>query len=52
MHSYINHSNVAWASTSQTKLKKNTYQQKHVTQIIFHGEKKTHGRPLLKEVNA
>ena len=52
IHSYINYGNVAWTSTSQTKLKKIPTKQKHAVRIIFHAEKEAHIRPLLKEIHA
>ena len=52
IHSYLNYANIAWASTYQTKLKTNYYQQKHVAQIVFNQEKLTRPRPLLRSLNA
>ena len=49
--SYINYGNIARASTSQAKLKKNTKQQ-HVVRIIFDKEKEAHATPLLREIHA
>ena len=34
IHSYINHTNLAWASTHKTNLKKIHSQQKHALQIV------------------
>ena len=52
IHWYINYGNIAWASTSQTKLKKILTKQKHAVRIIYHKEKKAHARPLLEEIYA
>ena len=53
IHSYINYANIAWASTTQTKLKKLFRCQKHVSRIIYNDEDRTtHARPLMKSLNA
>ena len=52
IHSYVNYDNIAWASTSQAKLKKILTKQKHGVLIIFLEEKEAYVRPLLKEVLA
>ena len=52
IHSYINYANIAWASTNQTKIKKLYSKQKHASRIIYHQDKQTHARPLMKNLNA
>ena len=52
IHSYINYANVAWASSCKTGLKKILLKQKHAVRIIFHEDRLTHSRPLLKSLNA
>ena len=52
IYSYLNHANIAWASTYQTKLKTIYYHQKHAVWIVFNQEKLTHSRPLLRSLNA
>ena len=52
IHSYINYGNIAWASTNYTKLKKLDNKQKHASRIIFHQDKNTHARPLMKKLKA
>ena len=52
IHSYINYANIAWASSYKTSLTKILLKQKHAVRIIFHKNRLTHTRPLLKELNA
>ena len=52
IHSYINYANIAWASSCKTGLKKIFLKQKHAVRIIFHEDRLTHSRPLLKKLNA
>ena len=52
IHSYINFANIAWASSCKTGLKKIFLKQKHAVRIIFHEDRLTHTRPLLKKLNA
>ena len=52
IHSYINYANIAWASSCKTGLKKILLKQKHAVRIIFHEDRLTHSRPLLKSLNA
>ena len=46
IHSHINCGNTTWASTLQAKLQNILTKQKYVAQTKFHGEKKSHVRPL------
>ena len=52
IHSYINYTNIAWASSCKTGLKKILLKQKHAVRIVFHEDRLTHARPLLKSLNA
>ena len=52
IHSYLNYTNIAWASTYSTKLKTIHYQQKDAVKIIFNEDILTHSRPLLRWLNA
>ena len=52
IHSYINYSNIAWASTNKTNLKKLFGKQKQAVRIIFNQDRFTHARHLLKTINA
>ena len=52
IHSYINYANIAWASTSHTKLIKLYNKQKHASRIIYNKDKLTHAKPLMKLLNA
>ena len=52
IHLYLNHANIAWASTYQTKLKTMQYHQKHAARIVSNQEELTHSRPLLQSFNA
>ena len=48
----MNYENIAWASTTTTKLKKIILKQKYVARIIWYANKQTHARPLLTENKA
>ena len=50
IHTYINYGNVAWGSTSHTKLKKIFTTQKQASRIISHADKHAHARPLLRDL--
>ena len=52
IHSYLNYANIAWASTSATKLKRVYLKQKHAVHIVFNKDKLTHSKPLFKNLNA
>ena len=52
VHSYITYANIAWASTCKTKLGKLYNKQKHVSRIMYNKDKYTHGKPLMKSLNA
>ena len=48
IHPYLNYANIAWASTSMTKLKKINSQQKHAIRIIHNKDKYAHTKELLR----
>ena len=52
IHNYVNYCNIAWASTSRTKLDKILKKQKHVVRIIYNKDKFTYSKPLMRDVNA
>ena len=52
IHSYINYGNIAWGSTSKTKLKKIFTYQKKSARAIFFADRLTHAKPLMLDVNA
>ena len=52
IHSYLNYTNIAWASTYRTKLKAIHLLQKCAVHIIFNENNMTHLRPLLWSLNA
>ena len=52
IHSYINYANIAWASSCKTNLKRIILKQKQAVWIIFHRDRLTHARPLMKKLNA
>ena len=52
IHIYISYANIAWASTSKTKLQGILKKQKHAARITFHASRFDQSRPLLKEMKA
>ena len=52
IHSYINYANITWGSSFKTGLKKILSKQKQAARIIFHKDRLTHARPLLKQLKA
>ena len=52
IHSYLNYGNIAWASTSKTKLATLIRRQKHASRIIYFKDKFTEAKPLLNSLNA
>ena len=52
IHNYVNYCNIAWASTSRTKLDKILKKQKHDVCIIYNKNKSTHSKPLTRDMNA
>ena len=52
IHSYINYANIAWGSSCRTNLKKIHLKQKQAVRIIFHKDRLTHSRPLLRILKA
>ena len=52
IHSYVNYANIAWASSNKTSLKNIYFKQKHAARLIFHKDRMSHSRPLMKKLNA
>ena len=52
IHSYINYANIAWGSSYRTGLNKILLKQKQAARIIFHKDRLSHSRPLMKKLNA
>ena len=52
IHNYVNYCNVAWASTTRTKLDKILKKQKHAVHIIYNKGRFTHSKPLMRDKNA
>ena len=52
IHSYVNYANIAWASTSKSKLERLYRCQKHAARVIYHKDWYTHGSPLLNDMKA
>ena len=51
IHNYVNYCNIAWASTSRTKIDKILKKQKHAVLIIYNKDKFTHLKPLMRDMN-
>ena len=52
IHVYLNYSNIAWASTHKTKLKKVQSKQKHALLIKFNQSKTSLSKSLFLSLNA
>ena len=52
IHSYLNHANIAWASTNKSNLIFLFRHQKHVNKIIYDKDRFAHTKPLFKHVKA
>ena len=52
IHSYVNYGNIAWGSTSKTKLKKIFTYQKKTARVTFFGGRLAHAKPLMLDMNA
>ena len=52
IHSYVNYANIAWASTSKSKLERLYRCQKHAARVIYHKDRYTHASPLLNDMKA
>ena len=52
IHSYVNYANIAWASTSKSKLERLYRCQKHAARVIYHKDQYTHASPLLNDIKA
>ena len=51
-HTYVNYANIAWASTSKSKLERLYRCQKHAARLIYHKNRYTHASPLLNDMKA
>ena len=51
-NSYISYCNLAWASTSETKLTRIFNRQKHAFRIIYSRSIYVHSKPLMQKMNA
>ena len=49
-HSYVNYANIAWTSTSKSKLERLYRCQKHAARVICHKDRYTHASPLLHDM--
>ena len=47
IRNYVNYANVAWASTSKSKLERLCRCQKHAARVIYHKNRYIHASPLL-----
>ena len=52
IHSCVNYANIAWASTSKSKLERLYRCQKHPARVIYHKDQYTHASPLLIDMKA
>ena len=50
IHNYVNCANIAWASTSKSKLERLCRFQKHAARVIYHKDQYTHASPLLNDM--
>ena len=50
IHCFIYYSNITWASTQPTKLKKIFSLQKHACRLIYKKKKYEHAKPLMKDM--
>ena len=51
INSYISYCNIAWASTSKTKLTRIFNMQKHALRIIYNKSIHVHSKPLMQKMN-
>ena len=52
IYSYVNYANIAWASTSKSKLERLYRCQKNAARVIYHKYRYTHASPLLNDMKA
>ena len=52
IHSYIHYGNIAWASTSKTKLRKISTYQKKAARAIFFADSYAYPKPMILEMKA
>ena len=50
IHNYVNCANIAWASTSKSKLERIYRCQKHAARVIYHKDWYSHASPLLNNM--
>ena len=51
-HSYVNYADIAWVSTSKSKLERLYRCQKHAAGVIYHKDRYTHASPFLNVMKA
>ena len=52
IHNYVNYANIAWGSTSKSKLERLHRCEKHAARVIYHKDRYTHASPLLNDMKA
>ena len=52
IHSYLNHANIAWASTNKSNLISLYCHQKHAIRIIYDQDRFAHTKPLFQHAKA
>ena len=53
LHNYVTHANIAWTSSSESKLERLCHCKKYATRAIYHKDQYTHAAsPLLKDMKA
>ena len=52
IHSYVNYANIAWASTSKSKIERLYHCQKNAARVTYHKDWYTHASPLLNDMKA
>ena len=52
IHNYVKNTNIAWESTSKSKLKRLHRCQKHAARVIYYKDRYTHASPLLNDLKA
>ena len=52
IHNCVNYANIAWASTSKSKLERLYRCHKHAARVIYHKDWYTHASPLLNDMKA
>ena len=52
IYNFVNYANIAWTSTSKSKLERLYRCQKHAAHVIYHKDRYTHASPLLNDMKA